>query len=775
MKSKGIIHRPAFASTPEENPLNAGFQNYRHKPLKLTSNLSSNEKLDLNNAALFFNRELSWLQFNFRVIEEASRSDNPLLERLKFLTISESNMNEFFMVRVAGLKQVVASSVDEPQVDGLTPSETLREISKTVHKMIRLQYDLLKPILSELYKNGLEIVTDFGSTDKQDKEFIRDFFEREVFRILTPLAVDPAHPFPHISNDRLYQAITLQPRQGKGENIYAFIEVPNVLPRFVELPISKNNKKNIRKRLIPLEEILKLHISDLFVGSIVKSMHGFTITRNSELSIDEVASENLLSTIDEELKNRKWGAVVRMNYREGMPRDIHEFLRNQLELDEADVYERPGLLNLQDLMEVYRQTKDMTEIRDKPFIPRNAFPSANPEEIYAYLKQKDILLHQPYDSFQTVVDLLSHASRDPNVLAIKQTLYRTSGKSPIVQSLIEAAENGKQVTVLVELKARFDEENNIVWARRMEEHGIHVVYGLMGLKLHGKVLQIIRREEDGVSSYAHLSSGNYNEVTAKIYTDLSLLTSNPVINADITQLFHSLTGYSSVPKFKKIAVAPINFRKTLSDLIDKEISNAEKGLPAKIRIKLNALVDPEMIIQFYRASNAGVQIELSIRGICCLRPGIPGLSENIRVESIVGRFLEHSRIYYFENGGKPRVYLSSADVMVRNLNRRVEIFFPIENQTLIKRIINILDNIFKDNHNARRLNPDGTYTRLHPETEDLRFSSQRFFREEANLEFKVKEKAQDEKRRTAFIPLMNPELKKSSSSSLNSDSKENKE
>ena len=772
MKQKGILHKTSFGAAPEKSPFNTGVSNFRQQPIKNPLSAKElSEKLNLENHALFFNRELSWLQFNFRVLEEAAREDNPLLERLKFLTISESNLNEFFMVRVAGLKQVVASSVNVPLYDGLSPIETLREISLTAHKMVKFQYELLERIFRDLDEAGLEVITDFNTLSRSDRSYVADFFEKEVFRILTPLAVDPAHPFPHITNGRLNQAITLQPRSGKGENIYAFVEVPNVLPRFLEIPPKKMGDGRDKKRLIPLEEILKLHAEDLFQGTTVKSMHGFTITRNSELSIDEVASENLLSTIDEELKNRKWGEAVRLNFREGIPEDIKEFLRTKLELDEDEIYERPGLLNLQDLMEIYRQTKDLTEYRDKPFIPRNAFPSKKPEDLFAHLKQKDILLHHPYDSFQTVVDLVSYSAKDPKVLAIKQTLYRTSGDSPIVQALIEAAENGKQVTVLVELKARFDEENNIVWARRMEEHGIHVVYGLMGLKLHGKSMQIIRREDDGVRSYVHLSTGNYNPVTARSYTDLSFITSNVSINNDITKLFHALTGYSSVPKFKKVSVAPINFRKTLASLIEKEIENAQKGMDARIRIKINALVDPEMILLFYRASMAGVKIELSVRGSCCLRPGIKGLSENIRVESIVGRYLEHSRIYYFENGGKPKIYLASADIMTRNLNGRVEIFFPVSDQDLVKRLIAILDAVFRDNHNARRLKSDGTYERIQPVNEESRFSSQRFFREEVMKQFMDKEKAIADEKRKVFIPLMNPDREKTAVQSSESEEK----
>lgn len=724
---------------------------------KISRNLIA---LGKNNPDLFFNRELSWINFNFRVLEEAARKDNPLLERMKFLAISESNLTEFFMVRVAGLKQVVASAVNETQLDGRSPQDTLAEIARQVHKMTQLQYDLLSDILKGLEESGVRVYETHEQLSPDERRFVGRFFKREVFPILTPLAIDPGHPFPHIVGGRLNMGITLQRKTGKDRaDLYAVVEVPSVLPRFLELP---SKEAGIRK-FIPLEEILKLHASALFSGTTVRTIHGFTITRNSELSIDEVASDNLLSTIEEELKNRRWGEAVRLNFRIGMPENIREFLRQKLDLAPDEVYERPGMLNLHELHVLSTLLAGKGDLRDKPFIPRNALPIEKPEKIFSAIRKRDILFHHPYDSFQTILDLLEFAVRDPKTLAIKQTLYRTSGNSPIVRSLIEAAENGKQVTVLMELKARFDEENNIVQAREMEKHGVHVVYGLVGLKIHGKMLQIVRREGDMVRPYAHLSTGNYNPNTAKMYTDVALLTADPEINTDITNLFHALTGYSTMPKLSRIGAAPINLRETLIKLITREIQNAEAGKPARMRLKLNALVDPEMILLLYRASRAGVQIDMSIRGICCLRPGIKGLSENIRVDSIVGRFLEHSRIFYFENGGNPKVFLSSADWMPRNLNRRVEILFPVDDPELVKRLVFILDATFRDNHNVRRLQPDGTYARIHPSKNESRFSSQRFFREEANKEFEEKEKVRAEERRMIFQPMTNPDLAAASS------------
>lgn len=714
-------------------------------------------QINRNNTDLFFNRELSWLQFNARVLEEAARKDNPLLERLKFIAIYESNMHEFFMVRVAGLKQIIASSYDDLQLDGMTAEATLKEIHRIAHQGTQQKYRILDEILAALAHHGIVIVREPRILEAHERKFLKEYFDRELFRILTPLAIDPSHPFPRILNGRLNLAITLK-RKGtpsqRGES-YAIVEVPSVLPRFVELP-QRNRSSGKVRRFIPLEDIIKIHAADLFSGTTIKSMYGFVINRNSDLAVEDVSSENLLSTIEEELKNRKWGEAVRLNYRQGMPAPLLEYLREKLDLQPEELYERPFFLNLDTLMEVYNATSDRADLRDRPFFPRNAVPLEKPEKIFSRIRKGDILLHHPYDSFQTVVDLLQVAAQDPKVLAIKQTLYRTSGDSPVVRSLIEAAEAGKQVTALVELKARFDEERNIVWAREMERHGVHVVYGLVGLKIHAKMLQIIRRETDGVRSYCHLATGNYNPTTARFYTDLSVITADPVMNDDVTNLFHTLTGYSTVPRLSKISVAPINLRETISKLINREIHNAESGRKAFIRMKLNSLVDPDMIVLLYRASMAGVKVELNVRGICCLKPGLPGISENIKVISIVGRFLEHSRVYYFENAGDPRIFLSSADLMPRNLNRRVEVFFPVESPELKQKLIGILDAVFRDNHNARRLLPDGTYVRLQPEKNEQRFSSQRYFREEVIKEFDLKEKEKAAKRKSVFQPLTNP-------------------
>ncbi|MEQ8352463.1 MAG: polyphosphate kinase 1 [Leptospiraceae bacterium] len=719
----------------------------------------NSSSINRNNPSLFINRELSWIKFNYRVLEEAGRKDNPLLERLKFIAIAESNMQEFFMVRVAGLKQVVASSVNEIQLDGHTAEETLKEIHKEAHAMVALKYELIEEITRGLSEEGITIVQQGKELKQNEREFIQEFFNKELFRVLTPLAIDPSHPFPRILNGRLNLAVTLKRKDQKDKlrDSYAIVEVPTVLPRFLELPVDPESKSNSGRRFIPLEEVLKLHAGDLFSGTEIVSIQGFTIVRNSDLSIEEVSSDNLLSTIEEELKNRKWGEAVRMNYRSGMPDNIRNFLRERLDLADEELYERPGFLNLSDLMELYANTSERTDLKDKPFIPKNPVTLDKPRKIFSVIRKKDIFLHHPFDSFQTVLDFLQAAAVDPRVLAIKQTLYRTSGDSPVVQSLIQAAENGKQVTALVELKARFDEERNIVWAREMERHGVHVVYGLVGLKIHSKLLQIVRKEEQEVKSYVHIATGNYNPSTAKLYTDTGIITADPEINNDVTNLFHTLTGYATVPRLSRIAVAPINMRETLTRLITREIHNAEAGKPSGMRLKMNSLVDPDMIVLLYRASRAGVKIELSVRGICCLKPGIPDLSENIRVESIVGRFLEHSRIFYFENAGDPKIYISSGDFMPRNLNRRVEVMMPADDEDIKQKLVAILNAVFRDNHNARRLMPDGSYVPVKPEGNEQRFSSQRFFREETNREFQEKEKNRAVERKKIFQPLMNPE------------------
>ena len=738
-----------------------------------SSRKTSSKSLILNrkNHALFFNRELSWLKFNARVLEESTRKDNPLLERLKFLAIYESNMVEFFMIRVSGLKQVEASRVQEIQMDGKTPKETLLEISNIMHHHEKAMYRSLGDVQAGLEQNGIVLLSSYLDLNKKEKKYAYDYFKRDVFRVLTPMAIDPGHPFPHIVNNSFYLAVTLQGKGKKAPDRYAILESPSVLPRFLQLPSGRSSKSQIR--LIPSEEIIKMFASELFSGTKVKSIHGFKIIRNNDIAIDEVASDNLLSTIEAELRNRRWGEAVALFYRAGMPDSIKSFLRDHLDLEDHELYERKGLLNLHDLWQLYGSIHAKSELKDKPFLPRNALPMDHAKSYFALIRKKNHLFHHPYDSFQSVVDWLHYAAHDPKVLAIKQTLYRTGKDSPIVRSLIEAAENGKQVTAVVELKARFDEERNITWAREMEKHGIHVIYGLVGMKIHAKLLQIIRREEGKVRSYCHLGTGNYNPATAKLYTDIGMFTADPDINNDVTNLFHSLTGYSTLLKFKKIAAAPINLREKIVSLIRREIRNAKAGKAAQIMFKMNSLVDADMILELYRASRAGVRIRLNIRGICCLKPGITGLSENISVISVVGRFLEHSRIFYFENAGAPQIYLSSADLMPRNLNRRIEVLFPVEDKDHVKQLIWILEATFRDNHNARRLLSDGNYIRVKPAKNEHRFSSQRYFREESLRLAMLQEKDRETNRKRLFQPVMNPDLQNRDQTELETEAASN--
>ena len=713
--------------------------------------------INKKNPALFLNRELSWLEFNYRVLQEAGRKDNPLLERLKFVSIFESNLIEFFMIRVAGLKQIRASSYHELQLDGRTPIEALQEISHKVNTHLREMDRLLNDIYESLAGLGVCLLKSSQELESHEKKFCSDYFQSELFRVLTPLAVDPGHPFPRIANTRLNLAVVLERSVGKAKKkeAYVFVEAPSVLPRFIKLPAKNRKKEKSSERYIALEEIIKMHLKELFLGTKIKSVHDFTIIRNSDLAIDEVASDNLLSTVEDELKNRRWGEVVCLHCRQKLPENVKQFLLQELDLEEHEIYERSGILNMQNFEQLYKALHSShRSLYDPPFIPRNILPmNENYQGIFAAIRQKERLFHHPYDSFQSVVDLITTAARDPKVLAIKQTLYRIGKDSPFIGALIEAAENGKQVTALVELKARFDEERNINWAREMENHGIHVVYGVLGLKIHGKILQIVRREKEGTRSYTHFSTGNYNLSTAKTYTDIGLMTADPDINHDVANLFHSLTGIAALTRFKKIATAPINMRSTLLSLIQKEIRNAQKSKPARIRLKINSLEDPEMIIALYKASMAGVPIELNVRGICCLRPGVPKLSENIRVVSLIGQFLEHSRIFYFENESKPRIFLSSADWMSRNLSRRVETLFPLESKEHIAILSDILDRIFKDKQNLSQLKPDGSYEKVRSKTGDVRFSAQASFCEDVSKATHEKSKEKKSRTNTSFIPL----------------------
>ena len=665
--------------------------------------------VELTDRQLFINRELSWLAFNERVMAEARNASLPLHERIKFLNISAGNLDEFFMVRVAGLKQQVQSGVAELSADGMAPSEALAAISERTHLMVVEQYRLWhRELLGLLAANGLAVLSRTELLPEQ-KTAAKAHFQSSVFPALTPLAVDPGHPFPHLRNKSINLAVLLR-REGRrrkreqGESSLAVVQVPSVLARIVPLPAASGHA------FLLLEELIALHVGDLFPGYAVDQTVGFRVTRNWDLNVDEEESEDLLSTIQQELRRRERGAAVRLEIDNAATPALEAQLTHALKLSPQDVYRVTGPLQLQDLGAL-SDADARPENRVEPLVPATPVALRDGESILHVVGQRDILLHHPYESFDPVVRFIEEAADDPNVLAIKQTLYRTTGgDSPIGRALVRASENGKQVAVLVELKARLDEANNIAWARRMEENGVHVVYGLIGLKTHCKVTMVVRREGNGIRRYVHLGTGNYNPQTARSYTDLSLFTARQEIADDVTALFNLLTGYSSAPAWKRLAVAPMNLQAKVLDLIEAQTTRAKKGEPARIAGKLNSLVDPATIRALYAASQAGVEIELLVRGICCLRPGMPGVSERIRVTSVIDRFLEHSRVFAFGSGANTEVWMSSADWMPRNFQRRVEVMFPVEDPAIRARILEeVLGIGFKDNVKARQLTVDGTY------------------------------------------------------------------
>ncbi|MDX2022746.1 MAG: polyphosphate kinase 1 [Deltaproteobacteria bacterium] len=676
---------------------------------------------DASQAQLFLNRELSWLAFNNRVLDEACNPQTPLAERLKFQAIVNSNLDEFFMVRVAGLKQQLTGGIEDTAADGMSPREQLSAISRLVHDMVTRQYDNWRnevaPALAE--KAGVCLLLPNDLTPEQ-KAAVQAYFKSDVWPVLTPLAVDQGHPFPVLRNRSLNLVILLRKENEpmlRRETIIAVVQVPAILPRLVDISPDKPH-------VVLLEDVIAMHAGDLFPGFKVLSCSPFRITRNFDLDIDEDEADDLLKTIQKELRRRERGQAVRMTIAMGAPPEVVTFLQKALRLEAEDTYLINGPLNLGDLLPLYSR-EQLKPFREEPFSSQPVPPLQEYDDFFKVLRQRDILLHHPYETFDHVIEFISEAADDPNVLAIKQTLYRTSADSPIVRSLMRAAENGKQVTAVVELKARFDEGSNIEWARMLEESGVHVVYGLVGLKTHCKMSLVVRREGTKIKRYVHLSTGNYNPATARLYSDLSLLTAREEFADDAGALFNLITGYSSPPSWKRFAVAPVGLSERIIELIERETTLKDKG---RIVAKMNSLVDPDVIRALYRASAAGVRIDLLIRGICCLRPGVPGTSENIRVTSIVDRFLEHARIFHFGNGGSDEVYLSSADWMPRNFVRRVEVLFPIEEPELRRRIIDeILANQLADNVKACRLNADGAYERRKPgEAEPVVRSQVRF-------------------------------------------------
>jgi polyphosphate kinase len=703
-------------------------------------------EVNLSQPQFYFNRELSWLEFNRRVLHEAFDSRTLLLERLKFSGIFSANLDEFFMVRVAGLKQQVEAQVGTLTPDGRTPQQQLEAITQVLRPMVLEQHrhfeQVLRPALAE---KGIHLLN-YIDLNQEQRLFLQDFFERRIFPVLTPLAVDPGHPFPFISNLSLNLAVVVKNPETNREH-FARVKVPKILPRFVAFPAElqyQNSDQNGRASLwtgVPLEQVIAHNLETLFPGMNIQEYHLFRITRDADLELEEDEAEDLLSAIEQELRKRRLGgSVVRLEVQTSIPASIRSTLMQEMEIEAGDVYEVEGLLNLKDLMSLL--SLPAPELKDPPRVsvvlprlrsiadPRSSSNGTPHDEadVFSVMRRGDLLVHHPYYSFSgSVQRFIIQAANDPQVQAIKMTLYRTSGDSPIVNALITAAEKGKQVVVLVELKARFDEENNIQWAKRLEESGVHVVYGLVGLKTHTKVVLVVREEGDRIRRYVHIGTGNYNHRTARIYTDLGLLSCREELGADLTDLFNFLTGYSRQRSYRRLLVAPVNLRDRMLGLIRREIDHCKNGQPGRIIAKMNALVDPQIIAALYEASRSGVQIDLIIRGVCCLRPGVEGVSENIRVISVIGRFLEHSRIFYFQNNGEEEVYIGSADWMPRNLDRRVEAVTPIEDPQLAKDLQEILGILLSDNRQAWELQSDGSYIQRQPKAGELERSSQVIF------------------------------------------------
>lgn len=679
-----------------------------------------------NNPEYYFNRDLSWIEFNKRVLEEALDQSLPLLERVKFLSIFCTNLDEFYMIRVSGLMEQVSAGITSVGIDGLSPQETLNQISIKVSELLKIHMNCyLSDVLPKLKENGIEILN-YEDLADEEKALLKQYYIKEIFPTLTPLAFDPGRPFPHISNLSLNLGVRIE--KPTGERHFARVKVPRNLPRFININSVKEKFDSGKKilgnlRLTYLEQVIEANLETLFPKMHIIDSYRFRVTRDTDIEIQEDEADDLLKVIEENIKQRRFGAVVRLEIEEELPPQILNILKKNLEISDSSIQILNGPLGLGDLIYLYELPYQNLKFKPFSFAIPKVFDEH--ENTFSAIKKNDILLSHPYHSFLPVVNFIKEASEDPDVLTIKQTLYRVGSNSPIVESLIEAAENGKQVAALVELKARFDEENNIQWARRLEKVGVHVVYGLVGLKTHCKVTLVIRKERNGLQRYVHLATGNYNISTARQYSDLGLFTTDENIADDVTELFNYLTGYSQQDNFKCLLVAPINMRQKLIDLIEEEIDYHKKYGNGYIIIKVNAITDPEMIQTLYKASCEGVKIDLLVRGICMLRPGIKNVSENIKVISIVGRFLEHSRVFYFYNNGNPKIFSGSADLMERNLNRRVEVIFPIKSKVIGNFIYNnILRLQLSDNVNARILNNDGNYTLVTPLNDDELIDSQ---------------------------------------------------
>ena len=697
----------------------------------------------------YVNRELSWLEFDFRILNEARDKSIPLFERLKFLSITASNLDEFFMVRVASLKDMVHAKYKKTDIAGLRPEEQLELIGEKTHELVALQYSTYnRSLLPALKQQGLQIVSEHEDLTEKDGNFVDRFFHDNVYPVLTPMAVDSSRPFPLIRNKSLNIAALVQKKNGADGLEFAMVQVPSGLPRIVELPADGNGER----RVILLEEIIERNMKELFLNYNIVSAHPFRIMRNADFTLDEEEAEDLLEEIQKQLKKRQWGEVIRLEVEEKVDKRLLKILKRELSVGNDDIYEINGPLDLTFLMKMYGMS-GFDELKTPSYTPQPIPAFMNDDDIFTNMRKGDILLHHPYQTFEPVVEFVRQAAKDPDVLAIKQTLYRVSGHSPIVAALAEAAERGKQVSVLVELKARFDEENNINWAKKLEKAGCHVIYGLVGLKTHCKITLVVRREEDGIRRYVHLGTGNYNDSTAKLYTDCGLMTCHPQIGEDATAVFNMLSGYSEPPTWNKLALAPLWLRSRCIRMIKREAEHARAGKPARIMAKMNSLCDKEVIANLYEASCAGVKIELVIRGICCLKAGIPGLSENITVHSIVGNFLEHARILYVENDGSPEVYMGSADWMPRNLDKRVEIMFPVEDPELKRQVIHILQVQLEDNVKAHVLQPDGTYEKIDKRGKVLVCAQEQFCEEAIAMAKKAAEEAGHDVHNTrVFVP-----------------------
>lgn len=702
------------------------------------------ERKEFSKPEYYKNRELSWLLFNDRVLSEARDKNIPLFERLKFLSITSSNLDEFFMVRVASLKDMVNAKYTKPDIAGMNPEEQLAAINKETHSLVALQYSTYNRSLIPLLKqHKILVVKEHEDLNDEQKQYVDRYFTENVYPVLTPMAVDSSRPFPLIRNKSLNICALLSKKNEKGEQEFATVQVPSVLPRIVPIP----NEKSDEKSFILLEEIIERNMWQLFLNYNIVCAYPYRVMRNADLTIEEDEAEDLLKEIEKQLKKRQWGEAIRLEVDDNIDKRLLKVLKKELLIKEEDIYRINGPLDLTFLMKMYSM-EGFSEYKFPAYTPQPVQAINEEIDIFENIRNGDILLHHPYQTFDPVVKFVRQAARDPQVLAIKQTLYRVSGNSPIIAALALAAENGKQVSVLVELKARFDEENNIVWAKKLEKAGCHVIYGLVGLKTHSKITLVVRKEEDGIRRYVHLGTGNYNDATAKMYTDLGLFTCSEPIGADATAVFNMLSGYSEPLSWNKLAVAPFWLRNKFLSLIERERENAKKGKEARIIAKMNSLCDKGIIEALYEASAAGVKIDLIIRGICCLKVGIPGISENISVHSIVGNFLEHSRIFYFYDNGNEEVYMGSADWMSRNLDRRVEILFPVEDEELKKEVMHILRVQLEDNLKAHVLMPHGNYEKQDKRGKAL-LNSQDYFCKEAIRAVKPEK---DVKHDRIFIP-----------------------